>query len=449
MHYNSSLGSASSFCVNFNDPLRTQTSRSLLHAPSVTHWSQNCSLQTEFSNTFSEHDAQKFRNRHSFRVVGTRFEFSKPSNDGIFEFHLIHYLRSTKIWSNFPSQMNFKAVSGSQNLGLYCNDRRLATPIARSASSNTRSALRITIRPVIEAARFLGIPKFHLASATKDHRVSHSASYLFSSHTSSCLNCICRCSTYNWGYCSISYDHLDDCWIKLNSSIDSITSCYGEKPTLLGDWLGYISSFWSFKSLHHIKTLYVILQSPFTFGHYIAFSYFYGYFVNCIRSTHRSPQGLWSTSKMYPYETLQVLSSCGQTHPVCNKFNSFSGKLEETCKGHERKNLGDENSALSSTKDLCFLFASEEHCSSKSNRQAPTATVVVKDMKREQPTLFIDNLPHTTTSKDLRNLFSKQGHIEDAYVPYVQRQRSNGRFGFIKVQLKQTHRAEANPSTMG
>lgn len=148
--------------------------------------------------------------------------------------------------------------------------------------------------------------------------------------------------------------------------------------------------------------------------------------MNCIRSTHRSPQGLWSTSEIYPYETLQVLSSSGQTHPVCNKFNLFSGKLErimfastilikvlvcyfdkgvggimseywmiitvspfrveqhngsrssyminlpfilcqETWKGHERKNIGAENSASSSTKGLCFLFAREEHCSSKAN----------------------------------------------------------------------------------
>ncbi|KAJ8438716.1 hypothetical protein Cgig2_013762 [Carnegiea gigantea] len=196
------------------------------------------------------------------------------------------------------------------------------------------------------------------------------------------------CSIHNWGYCSISYDHLDGRWIKLNSSIDSVTSRYGEKPNLLGNWLGYIFSFWSLKSLHHFKTSYVIVQIPFTFGHCIAFSQFYDYYVNCIRSTHRSPQGLWSTLETYPYETLQVLLSSGQIHPVSNKFNSFSDKLEveqhngshssyvislpfilcqETCKGHERKNLGDENSASSSTKGLCFLSASEEHSSSKAN----------------------------------------------------------------------------------
>lgn len=61
---------------------------------------------------------------------------------------------------------------------------------------------------------------------------------MFSSHAPSCLNCIFRCSTHNWGYCSNSYDHLDGRWIKLNSSIDSVTSRYGEKPTLLGNWLG-------------------------------------------------------------------------------------------------------------------------------------------------------------------------------------------------------------------
>ena len=32
--------------------------------------------------------------------------------------------------------------------------------------------------------------------------------------------------------------------------------------------------------------------------------------------------------KTYPYETLQVLSSSEKIHPVCNKFNSFSSKLE-------------------------------------------------------------------------------------------------------------------------
>ena len=124
---------------------------------------------------------------------------------------------------------------------------------------------------------------------------------MFSSHAPSYLNYICRCSSHNWDYCSNSYDHLDGCWIKLNSSIDNVTSRHGEKPTLLGDWLGYTSSFWSLKSLHHIKTLYVILQGLFTFGRHIAFSHSYGCYVNCIRSTHRSPQGLWSTSETYLY----------------------------------------------------------------------------------------------------------------------------------------------------
>ncbi|KAJ8446085.1 hypothetical protein Cgig2_017587 [Carnegiea gigantea] len=189
-------------------PLEPKPPDPCLHAPSVIHWSPNCSSQTEFCNT------------HSFRVIGTRFEFSKPSDDGIYEFYLIHYLRSTKIWYNFPSQMKLKVVFGSQNLGLYCTDRRLATLIARFASPNTRSvywvkifkpffgqALRITIQPV------------------EQHNGSHS-----------------------------SY----------------------------------------------------VINLPFILCH-------------------------------------------------------------ETCKGHERKNIRAENSASISIKGLCFLFASEEHCSSKAN----------------------------------------------------------------------------------
>ncbi|KAJ8432425.1 hypothetical protein Cgig2_016055 [Carnegiea gigantea] len=89
-------------------PLEPNPPDPCLHAPFFTHWSPICSSQTEYSNRPSEHDAHKFRNKHSFRVIGTRF----------------------------------------------------------------------------------------------------------------------GCSTDNWGYCSNSYVHLDGRWIKLNSSIDSVTSRY-------------------------------------------------------------------------------------------------------------------------------------------------------------------------------------------------------------------------------
>jgi len=50
------------------------------------------------------------------------------------------------------------------------------------------------------------------------------------------------------------------------------------------------------------------------------------------------------------------------------------------------------------------------------------------------PTLFIDNLPQGLSSHELRRLFGNHGSIADAYVPRIQRSRSNGRFGFIAVQ---------------
>jgi len=49
-------------------------------------------------------------------------------------------------------------------------------------------------------------------------------------------------------------------------------------------------------------------------------------------------------------------------------------------------------------------------------------------------TLFIDNLPTGFSSQDLWKLFTDYGHIADAYVPHIQRNRSNGRFGFIGVE---------------
>jgi len=50
------------------------------------------------------------------------------------------------------------------------------------------------------------------------------------------------------------------------------------------------------------------------------------------------------------------------------------------------------------------------------------------------PSLFIDNLPQGFSSRDLRELFGNHRYIADAYVPKIQRSRSNGRFGFIEVQ---------------
>ena len=70
----------------------------------------------------------------------------------------------------------------------------------------------------------------------------------------------------------------------------------------------------------------------------------------------------------------------------------------------------------------------------------PTPTVVVEEMKREQPTLFSDNLPHNTTSRDLCNLFYKQGHIEDAYVPYVQNRGQMGDSGSSKFSWSSRER---------
>ena len=49
-------------------------------------------------------------------------------------------------------------------------------------------------------------------------------------------------------------------------------------------------------------------------------------------------------------------------------------------------------------------------------------------------TLFIDSLPQSFNSLELRKLFSNHGYIADACVPDIQRNRVNGRFGFIEVQ---------------
>jgi len=52
-------------------------------------------------------------------------------------------------------------------------------------------------------------------------------------------------------------------------------------------------------------------------------------------------------------------------------------------------------------------------------------------------TLFVDNLPQSFNSHDLRRLFSNQGQLDDAYVPVIQRRRAYGRFGFIAVHSRQ------------
>ncbi|KAJ8441629.1 LOW QUALITY PROTEIN: hypothetical protein Cgig2_025796 [Carnegiea gigantea] len=185
--------------------------------------------------------------------------------------------------------MKLKAVYGSQNLGPYCINRRLATPIAKSASPNAKSPFMSEL-------------------------------YLQMFHS-------------QLGYCSNSYVHLDGCWIKLNSSIDSVTSHCGEKPALLG---GYTSSFWSLKSLHHIKTLYVNTAKPFYFGHYIAFSYSYGCNVNCIRSTHRSPQGLWST-KLILMRLFKYSHPLGEfTRSVTSLIRSAASWMLSSIMGHTR-----------------------------------------------------------------------------------------------------------------
>jgi len=58
-------------------------------------------------------------------------------------------------------------------------------------------------------------------------------------------------------------------------------------------------------------------------------------------------------------------------------------------------------------------------------------------LKTEPPTLFIDNLSQHINSQELRRFFSNQGQIADAYVPHIQRRRTYGRFGFIKVQSRE------------
>jgi len=52
-------------------------------------------------------------------------------------------------------------------------------------------------------------------------------------------------------------------------------------------------------------------------------------------------------------------------------------------------------------------------------------------------TLFIDDLPMNFNSHDLQRLFSHQGLLVDAYVPFIQRRRVFGRFGFIEVHSRQ------------
>ena len=52
-------------------------------------------------------------------------------------------------------------------------------------------------------------------------------------------------------------------------------------------------------------------------------------------------------------------------------------------------------------------------------------------------TLFIDNLPQNINNHDLRRFFSKQGQLVDAYVPFIQKRRVYGRFGFIEVHSRQ------------
>jgi len=49
-------------------------------------------------------------------------------------------------------------------------------------------------------------------------------------------------------------------------------------------------------------------------------------------------------------------------------------------------------------------------------------------------TLFIEGLPQGFNSHELRRLFSNHGYIIDAFIPQIQRNRLNGRFGFIEVQ---------------
>jgi len=63
-----------------------------------------------------------------------------------------------------------------------------------------------------------------------------------------------------------------------------------------------------------------------------------------------------------------------------------------------------------------------------------------KEEERERermPSLFIDNLPQGFTSHELRELFGNHRYIVDVYVPPIQRNRVNGRFGFIKVQARE------------
>ncbi|KAJ8445754.1 hypothetical protein Cgig2_026081 [Carnegiea gigantea] len=90
------------------------------------------------SHKCPKHDAHDFRNKHPFRVIGTRSEFSEPIDEGFYEFDLFHFCRPTKIWFIFATRMKLRMVSVSQKLGPHRTDRRLAPTIARSASPNTK-----------------------------------------------------------------------------------------------------------------------------------------------------------------------------------------------------------------------------------------------------------------------------------------------------------------------
>ncbi|KAJ8429995.1 hypothetical protein Cgig2_033920 [Carnegiea gigantea] len=118
------------------------------------------------SHKCPKHDAHDFRNKHPFWVIGTQSEFSEPIDEGFYEFDLFHFCRPIKFWFIFASQMKLRVVPGSQKLGPHYTDQRLAPPITRSASPNTKwvywvplfkpnsmYALRLPIRPVIEAAQ--------------------------------------------------------------------------------------------------------------------------------------------------------------------------------------------------------------------------------------------------------------------------------------------------------
>ena len=63
--------------------------------------------------------------------------------------------------------------------------------------------------------------------------------------------------------------------------------------------------------------------------------------------------------------------------------------------------------------------------------------VQLKARSIQTHSLFVDSLPMNFNSHDLRRLFSHQGLLVDAYVPFFQRRRVYGRFGFIEVHSRQ------------